>query len=253
MDSLVSTSVARVYKPTDFPQKVFIEHELAQLGNPSIRSGREWAGESFNQSTTVPPFVTSLPGFVSTKPMLYRFAFFCSSQYNNSFVVQENGTTLGSVPTYSIDVASLTDVKAYRAPVAEFTRTGSLPNDRSVLRLQFVTSDPAAEGRLDWFEILYARSFEADSDSLLFTSPDTTAIVEYTVSKFSSRDITIFEVTDHKNVKQVTNLAFDLADASLARFQVAQTAGSVKEFIAVGPKGFRTAVNVKRVANSNLH
>jgi hypothetical protein len=119
--------------------------------------------------------------------------------------------------------------------------------------LQFVTSNPAAEGRLDWFEILYARRFEADNDSLIFTSPDTTAIVEYTISKFSSRDINVFDITDHKNVKQVTNLAFDPADASLARFQAAQTAGSVREFIAVGPKGFRTAANVQRAANSNLH
>jgi hypothetical protein len=253
MDSLVSTNVAGAYKPADFPSKIFIEHELAQLGNPSISSGREWAGESFNQASNALTFTTSLSGFVSTKPTLYRFAFFSSSTSVDSFVVQENGSTLGSIPMYNIEVASLTDVKAYRAPVAEYTRTGSLPSDRSVLRMQFVTRNSAAEGRLDWFEILYSRRFEADNDSLVFTSPDTTAIVEYTVSKFSSRDIAVFEITNYKNVKQLTNLAPDVADASLARFQVAQTAGSVREFIAVGPKGFRTAANVKRVANSNLH
>jgi hypothetical protein len=96
MDALVSTSVAGAYKPLDFTQKVGIEHELAQLGNPSIRSGREWAGESFNQSSNALTFTTGLPGFVSTKSTLYRFAFFSSSTSIDSFVVQENGSTLGS-------------------------------------------------------------------------------------------------------------------------------------------------------------
>ncbi|MCX6133452.1 MAG: type IX secretion system sortase PorU [Ignavibacteriales bacterium] len=253
MDPLVSTSIAGAYKPADFPERTFLERELAQLGNPSINSGREWAGESFNQASSALTFMTSLPGLVPTKPMQYRCAFFSSSTSIDSFVVQENGSTLGSIPMYNIDVGSITDVKAYRAPVAEFKRTGSIPSDRSVLRMQFVTRNSAAEGRLDWFEILYPRRFEADNDSLLFTSPDTTAVVEYTISKFSSRDISVFDVTDHKNVKQVTNLAFDPVDASLARFQAAQTAGGVSEFVAVGPKAFRTAANLKRVANSNLH
>ena len=249
MDSLVSTNVAGAYKPSDFQSKLFVEHEQFNLAN----SGRQWVGESFNIASNFNVFMNSLSGFVSTKPMLYRFSFLSSSASIDSFVVSENGSALGSIPMYNIDVASITDVKAYQAPVAEYARTGTLPSDRSVLRLQFVTRNSAATGYLDWFEILYAHRFEASNDSLLFTSPDTTAVVEYTISKFSSRDINVFEVTDHKNVKQVTNLSFDQADASLARFQVPQAAGSVREFVAVGPNGFRTPGNVKRVSNSNLH
>jgi hypothetical protein len=249
MDSLVSTNVVGAYKPADFQSKLFVEHEMYNL----VNSGRQWVGEQFNISTNVNVYTNSLPGLVPTKPMVYRFAFFSTSASVDSFVVQENGVTLGSLPMYPIDVGSITDMKAYQAPVTEFTRTGSLPGDRSVLRMQFVTRNSAAEGRIDWAEILYPRRFEADNDSLLFTSPDTSALVEYTVSKFSSRDIVAFDITDHKNVKQITGLTFDQADASLAKFQVPQTSGSVREFIAVGPKGFRTAANVKRVANSNLH
>ena len=249
MDSLVSTGTTGAYKPVDYQAKLFVEHELYSLAN----SGKQWVGELFNSATNFNVFTNTLPGLVATKPMLYRFAFFSSSSSVDSFVVQENGVTLGSISMYPIDVASITDVKAYEAPIFELTRTGSLPSDKSVIRLQFVTRNSGAEGRIDWFEILYPRRFEADNDSLLFTSPDTTAVVEYTVSKFSSRDINVFDVSDHKNVKQVTNLSFDQADASLARFQVAQSAGSVREFIAVGAKGYRTASNVKRVTNSNLH
>ena len=75
MDSLVSTSVSGAYKPTDFQSKFFVEHELYSL----VNSGRQWVGEQFNIATNYYVFTNSIPGLVSTKPMLYRFAFFSSA------------------------------------------------------------------------------------------------------------------------------------------------------------------------------
>jgi hypothetical protein len=48
-------------------------------------------------------------------------------------------------------------------------------------------------------------------------------------------------------------LTFNPADATTFKFQMPQTAGSVREFYAVGPNGFKSPVAVKRVPNSNLH
>ena len=257
MDSLVSTSIANAYKPDDYQGKVFLEEELnkpSPAGKPTLNSGQEWVGRPFDDVNNINSFVTTLPGFVPNRPTEYRFVFLTSSSSNDAFTVQENGTTLGDqIPMYAIDVGSITDPYAYRTDVVSRFRTGSLPNNRSVLRMQFLTNNSAALGWLDWFEILYRRQLSADSDLLLFTSPDTTSVVQYLVSNFSSRDISLFDVTDHRNVKQVTNLVFDAANASLATFQVPQTAGSVREFVAVGPTGYKTAANVKRVPNSNLH
>lgn len=250
MAALQSTSLSNVYRPGDFQAMIFVENELDNL----VNSGRQWVGESFDITRNLNVFTTSLPGFVPTKPMLYRFTFLSRSTSVDTFRVQENGQPLGSpILTYPINVASIEYEKAYQTPVMTFDRLGALPNDRSILRLQFGTRNSAAQAWLDWFEILYRRGHEADNDLLLFTSPDTTASVEYTVSKFSSRDILVFDVTQHNHVKQITNLAFDPADATIARFQVAQANGSVREFVAVGTKGFKTPSNVRRLSNSNLH
>lgn len=250
MAALQSTSIANVYKPTNFQEKIFVEHEMDNL----VNSGREWVGESFDITRNVNVFTNTLLGVVSTKPVMYRFTFLSRSASIDTFKVQENGQLLGDpIPMYIINVSSIEYEKAYQSPVVRYSRVGTLPSDRSVLRLQFVTNNNAAQGWLDWFEILYSRPFEVSNDSLLFTSPDTTATIEYAVSKFSSHDVYVFEVSQDTSVKEVTDLVFDPVDASMVRFQVEQTSGSVRSFAAVGPKGFKTPSNVKKISNSNLH
>jgi len=250
MAALPSTNDPGVYQPPDFQDKAFTEDELVN----DVNSGRQWLGELFNVAKSVNVFVTSVPGVVMTKPVIYRFVFASRSSTYDAFSVQENNQNLGSVST------GVTDLKpadfapwTYRAPVQTFERTGDLPNDRSVLRIQFVTSNSAADGWLDWFEILYCRRFEANDDFLLFTGPDTSATAEYTISKLSSRDVYAFDVTKHDDVRQITNLTPDPANASVCKFQAAQATGSVREYAVVGPKGFMTPGNVKRISNSNLH
>lgn len=250
MSALPSSAIPGGYTPADFTSKLFVENELENLA----KSGRQWLGELFDMSRTVNTYTNALPGFVATRPTTYTFAFCSRSSSIDTFRVQENGQAIGPpILMYDIDVSSIVDVKYYQAPPVTIERTGALPGDRSVLRISFGTRNNAAQGWLDWFEILFPRRFEADNDVLLFTSPDTTAVVNYTLSKFSSRDVSVFDISSHNNVRQVTNLAFDAADASIVRFQAAQTAGSVTEFIAVGAKGYKTATSVKRITNSNLH
>jgi hypothetical protein len=251
MDSVSSTALSGGYKPTDVRGKLFVEDELDNL----VNSGREWVGEAFDISKNYYSFTNTLTGIVSTKPTQYRFAFQSHSASVDTFTVQENGSVLGTpVEMQALyDVGNIEQEYAYHAPVYSFNRIGTLPNDRSILRIQFGTNNVAAKGWLDWFEILYNRRLEADNDLLVFTSPDTSAVINYELSKFSSRDIYVFDVTQHGAVKQVTNLAFDAADASIVRFQVTQSGGSVRELIAMGPKGYKTASNLKRISNSNLH
>jgi hypothetical protein len=251
MDSVVSTSLSGGFKPSDTQGKLFVEDELDNL----VKSGREWVGEAFDITTNYHSFTNNLTGIVSTKPTRYRLAFQSRSATADTFTVRENNSAIGDpmlmTPLY--DLGSIEGDFAYRAPVYSIQRTASLPNDRSILRIQFGTNNVAAKGWLDWFEILYSRRLEADNDFLPLTSPDTNAVVNYELSKFSSREILVFDVTQHGAVKQVTNLAFDVADASIVRFQLAQTSGSVRDLVAIGPKGYKTPANLKRISNSNLH
>jgi hypothetical protein len=250
MDSTASSNTPGAYVPSDFQGKVAVEEEQFN----AVNSGREWFGRSFDASTRSQTFTTLLSGIVLTKPAIYRFIVASRSTSIDTFTVYENNQLFGN-PVYMFPTAvgSLTDDKLYVTPMIAAIRTGDYPNERSVLRFNFGMGSTGSQGWVDWFEILYQRRFEAVGDSLSFTSPDTTALVEYNLNNFSSRDINVFDVSDHQNVRRITNLTFNPADPSKAKFQVPQSAGSVREFIGVGPNGYKSIATATKLQNSNLH
>ncbi len=249
MVDIPSLSTSTAYRPPDFQGRVFVEQELTKDRMPS---GRQWWGQLFDGSNPSVVVTTPLPGIDVAKPVLYRFVVLSRSATIDTFRIQENNQLLGSILTYPSNVGSIEADYFYRSPVTSFIRTGDLPNNRSNLRLTFSTRNPAAQGWLDWIEFLYRQKFEAEGDLLLFASPDTTAVVEYEVRRLSSRDVFVFDVSEHASVKNVSGLAFDAADASVVRFQLAQEAGSVRELAVVGRNGFKTPTNPKKLPNSNL-
>ncbi|MBI3585752.1 MAG: type IX secretion system sortase PorU [Ignavibacteriales bacterium] len=251
MATISSTNLPGVYNPTDFQGKVFVEEEAENL----VNSGRQWIGRKFDDVTTSAVYTTLLPGVDATKTMTYRFTFLSQSTSIDTFRVQENNQPFGFLAlTYPIDVNSIENEKAYQTGVMTYDRFGAIPNDRSILRVLFGRGSSSAKGWVDWFEILYRQRFEAVNDFLLFSSPDTTATIEYNLKNLSSRtDVYAFDVAQHNNVKQITNLVFDPANTSIVKFQVPQVAGSVREFAVVGPNGYKTPTNAKRLTNSNLH
>ncbi|MBI3789110.1 MAG: type IX secretion system sortase PorU, partial [Ignavibacteriales bacterium] len=251
MATIFSTNLSGVNSPPDFQGKVFVEEEMENL----VNSGRQWIGRKFDDVTTSSTYTTLLPGVDGTKLMTYRFTFLSQSTSVDTFHVQENNQSFGfPVLTYPTDLSpTVFDVKAYQTGIITYDRLGAIPNDRSVLRVLFGRANSSAKGWVDWFEILYRQRFEAVNDLLLFSSPDTSATIEYNLKNFSSRDVYAFDVTQHNSVKRITDLTFDPANTSMFKFQVPQVADSVREFAAVGPNGYKSPANVKRITNSNLH
>jgi hypothetical protein len=249
MADIPSLASSAPYRPPDVQGRVFVEQELTKDRMPS---GRQWWGQLFDGSNPSLVVTTPLPGIDVTKPLLYRFVVLSRSATVDTFRIQENNQLLGTITTYSSHVGSIEADYFYRSPVTSFVRTGDLPNNRSNLRLTFSTRNPAAQGWLDWIEFLYRQKFEAEGDLLLFASPDTTAVVEYEVRRLSSRDVFVFDVSDHALVKNVSGLVFDAADASVVRFQLAQQTGSVRELAVVGRNGFKVPANPRKLPNSNL-
>ena len=106
MDTLASTSFAGGYKPTDTQGKVFVEDELYNF----VNSGRQWVGEYFYLVQNYQAFTNTLPGFVSTQPMTYRFQFYTRSASVDTFTVLENGQPLGApMLMYPVDLTSIED------------------------------------------------------------------------------------------------------------------------------------------------
>lgn len=242
--SLLDPSAYRAQKFTD---RIHVEEERSNL----IQSGLEWLGPSFNPNDQI-VFTNKLEGLIHEEPITYRFTLAARSDVSTSFRIEESGGRLlgvMSIPPVIIGGNSGLIFNYANRETLEIRSTGDLPEDRSNLKFIYQASKSTAQGWLDWFHILYQRRFIAVNDLLRFTSPDTTAVIEYELNGFSNSDIKVFNVTRIADVGLVTN-AF--VSGSTFRFQSAQTSGAVSEYVAVGQGGYRQPVSVQRVANSNL-
>lgn len=246
----LSSLESAAFQPASFRDGVFVEEEKNKL----IHSGRQWVGRRFDASTTSAVYTNLLPGIVSSEPILYRFLFFARSSTVDNITITENGQSLVSTTLPSMYV-SASDNQGYFAIRKEFSVSTirQLPDNRSVLKFQYSTTNSNAIAWLDWFEIQYERAFEAVNDYLQWWAYDTTADVRYEIKNLSSRDVFVFDITDHANVVRITNLQYEPADPSLCRFTLPHTKGTPRRFALVGPKGTKTPPAVESVQNSNLH
>ena len=78
----------------------------------------------------------------------------------------------------------------------------SLAGNTSTLKIVYSAPSTDAIGYINWIELTYQQQLAAVSDALLFTSPDTTASVEYDLSGFSSAQFSVFDITDSVKVMQ---------------------------------------------------
>ena len=250
MDVLASTDTPGVPVASDARGMQVFEEELYNL----LNSGRQWYGRLFDTDSPTASFTTTLTGLNSSVPMTYKIAVVGRAGSTSGFSVEEsgngNGNALGSITVFPVNLTSIETEFAYTAPVATFTRTWSLPDDRSVLRLTY--QSVGGEGWLDWFEIHYRRSLQAVNDFILFPTDDTTTVMEYQLSGFSSSGMMVFDISDHDSVVHVTDLNPDLVDPGAASFQIPLSAGTPRWLAAVGPTGFKTPVAVSQIGNSDV-
>ena len=247
MDTLSASAVSLPsFKPTSFQGKLFVEEEKHNLQN----SGRRWVGEKFTYINAIGTYTNSLPGLVATSPITYQFKFLHRSATSDGLDIFENGQLLqnGSKVMESFDIVS--SVTYAKEVNINPSRTGGVPNDASVVKIQVTSNNTNAETYLDWMEIYYQRRFEAVNDILIFTSPDLTGLAQYDISNFSS-DVRAFDVTDHSNVKE---LKYYSAVPSVCTIQLQQTRGSVREIAVVGKTGFKIPAPATKIENTiNLH
>lgn len=248
MAALPSLNETNVVSPQGYTAKLFVEEEKNKT---DVRSGLEWYGQFFDSDKNNVAVITNkLDGLITTDPIKYNFVFVARSDNFTSFRVEDNSVLLGTVSIPPTDLGSIVYYYAFKSDVASFQRAGNLPDSRSLVRITYQATSASATGYLDWMEIFYSHNFSAVNDLLNFTSPDTDAVVRYDLGNFSTSNITVIDVADHSNAKVVTGAA--ISGGSL-RFQARQRRGTVSEYLAVGPNGYKSPVAVQKLGNSNLH
>jgi hypothetical protein len=247
MASLQSLTEQNVLAAQKTLGKIFLEEEKNKT---EVNSGLEWYGQFFDAGNRTAVIANRLDGLITTDPINYKFVFVSRSGGFAAFRVEDNSASLGTVVIPPVNLASITTEYARKSNVASFQRPGNLPNQQSLVRITYDPASSTDKGYLDWMEIFYSRDFSAVNDFLNFTSPDTTATVEYNLGNFSTSNISVFEVSDYANARVVTGAA---VSGGNFKFQARQQAGSVSEYIGVGPNGFRAPLRIQKMGNSNLH
>lgn len=246
MQSAPSLNESNPIRPNYFvSRKVHRNPRFNLLG-----SGKEWMGETFTAGT-VTVFTNMLYGFTHTVnvPVVYRVQVAARAPTRTYFNIEDQNTNLGTIPVNGVNLGTIIGNYAARGQTTTFSRSGSLPENRSALRFEYQAGSQS-EGFLEWFEIHYPRRFEAHDDYLKFTAPDTTGVVEFTVQGFTSSQITAYDVTDHANVSRITNIPGN--GGASVRFQRPQQSGQPSRYTAVAPGGFLAVDDLQPMENSNV-
>ena len=244
------------YKPVNFTSGIAEDDQKYNV----IQSGLDWYSTKLTPPSPSGDYSTvlysnTLNGLDSTQKIIYNISLVTCSISSNYFYIYENrtGTQLGYVDGSSYEIAAYNNVDVetrygVAIPVQLYTGTGNLPGNLSILKVVYGSSSSAAEGYVDWYEILYKRKFLAFNDMLNFYSPDTNSAIYDTVQGFSSNDIKVFDVSDFANVSMVQ---LDSTNNNSVYLATRAIAGASKQFWAVGDKGYLSPDSISEIYNGS--
>lgn len=224
----------------------FVDYEVDKIN--LAKSGRQSFGDDFSQSISSRTYMNKLDYRVSSVSINYKFRFVNASENAFTLTVSENSTNIFSG---SLNGFSTSEYTFGVAHLRTGVFNGNLPDNRSVLKLALSSTTVKSVGYLDYFEISYEKELKPVDNKLIFFSKDSSAIVEYYLSGFSSTNIKVFDVTDFADVKLVSPKS-GFPSGGDFRFQIFENADSIKKYLAVGNDTYLTPVNPSPVENSNL-
>ena len=230
--------------------KIFFEEEKTNVD----QSGLEWYSSPMNANDSR-VIVNKLDGYVPGSPIGYNYEMLSRSDVNAVFTIQESGYQIGSLVISGDDDVTLTDGQSDFANKGD-GQTSTVPklvDTTSTLKIIYGflnTSSAIATGYINWVELTYTQRLSAVNNALLFTSPDTTGSVEYTLTNFFGANFSVFDITDVLNVKRVSFDSTQLTGTYLFRDNL--TAGSVKRYWVGTAPAYKTPLSFTRIPNTNL-
>jgi hypothetical protein len=224
---------------------------FAQWQKPEInigQTGREFYGDNFSQNTTSRTYITPLNGRLNNYPVNYNFSFVNASADDCGIQIQESSTNLVDTIIGGYQTPDNYEYGIMWNDVASYS--GSLTSVGSQLNFTFTPQASADQGYLYYFEIIYQQLLAAVNNNLLFFSKDTTAVIQYNVTGFSSSQISIFNITDYANVCLLTGTNISGTECD---FQASEKAGRVSRYFGVGNGTYLTPSNPTSISTQNLH
>ncbi|HEX8505178.1 MAG TPA: type IX secretion system sortase PorU [Hymenobacter sp.] len=225
---------------TAYTYRAFYEHDLVNL----LHSGRNWAGESFENGQQRDFAFSNIPDLVLNAPVRVTASFVANASTPSSFQLTLNGAALGS---QGLDARPNYEFGAI-ATVSTATRQLALGSPSTELKvgLTFASGDPGGTGFLDYLEINAQRQLRLSGSQLDFRTLANIAplaLNRYVVDNAAAGAV----------VWDVTNPRRPVARPLSAGSFVAPS-DTVREFVAFQPNGaFPAPRFFGRVANQDLH
>ncbi len=188
-------------RPTVTTGRVFTEEEIF---NPfATGSGRRWLGRTIENRSSV-TVTMPLPGLIPNGTIMYRYVAGHRGNLPGTVSLYESGTiisqlSLPPVPEY-MDVYTSIGWGSIAA--------ARIPSDgRSAVRFAYTCNDNSSTGAIDWLEVHYPQSLEAQSNTYTFWSiPGDGGVQEYSINGFSA-PVYAYEVTDPSRPVLIENAA----------------------------------------------
>lgn len=221
----------------------FWEEDKINIG----KSGRHFVGDEFSSSFNSRTYITNLEGLIPNSKIDYRGQFINSTfQTSNTINIDENNQRIFSQMIYGKG--------DYSYGIGLFFNTsftGTLPENRSVLKFTFSINNPSSFGYLNYFEIFYDRYLKVENDFIIFYSPLNDGVIEYQLSNFSNSDIKVFDITDFSNVKLISSPT--VLSGGDYHFQANGTSNKIQKYLALCTSKYKTPINPVEVPNQNIH
>lgn len=211
------------------------------------KSGRYFMGDEFSESIKSRTYTSKVEGIIDNLPKKYRYRFVNNSSSNIPFRIEENGVT---IVNKNVSGFGSWEYTYGIVDSGTINYTGSIPNERSLLKFSYNASSSSSFGYLDFFEIYYERELKAYEDFIIFYSKAQTSLNEYRLYNFSTSDIIIYDVTDYANVKTISNPIKHSGGEFW--FQSSELAVNPAKYLACSSQLYKTPTNPVEISNQNL-
>jgi hypothetical protein len=228
--------------------KIFFDEERTNV----THSGLEWYSAPMNPNDSR-VIANKLNGYLAGTPVRYKYEMLSRSDVTTAFNIEESGVQIASLFIAGIDPGTLAGDPVYNYANRNQGQVLSIPSltdSRSAVKIVYNANSMVATGYINWLELLYTQQLVGINEALIFTSPDTTAAVQYALSGFSGNKFSVFDITEVLNVKIVSSQADQIAGTYLFRDNL--SAGSVKRYWAGTSSAYKTPASFVRIPNTNL-
>jgi len=206
------------------------------------RSGRDYWGDEFNTSNKSHTYTNTLENRNESGNVLYNYRLVNTSNKAQTLTVSENNKAL-AIQTLSGHGG---DYYWGEATANKTQFSGSLSENRSVLKFEVSISSSESKAYIDYFEIEYLRNLKVldKNDEIILFNEQDSVDVNYQLNNFSNSDIQVFDITDYENVKLITSPSISGGDVN---FTVSEWNNPKSKYIVLASNKFKSVSEIGKI------